>query len=119
MLFLILTLLPGIVLGFQPTTKQELKDAINAHLSGTSEKGPINNWDTSLITDMSKLFCASYGWCDCGSLCSEYEQFNEDISGWDTSQVTSMSLMFVYASNFNQDISGWDTSQVTSMSNMF
>ena len=119
MLLLILTLLSGtVVLGFQPTTKQALKDAIDSHLSGSSDKGPINNWDTSLITDMSSLFCgASWGSsCDCGSLCSEYEQFNEDISGWDTSQVTSMYRMFMSANNFNQDISGWDTSQVTDMS---
>ncbi|GMI19423.1 hypothetical protein TrCOL_g4754 [Triparma columacea] len=121
MLFLILTLLPGIVvLGFQPTTKQALKYAIDSHLRGSSDKGPINNWDTSLITDMSYLFCGyNTGDCDCGSLCSEYQQFNEDISGWDTSQVTSMSYMFFAAYDFNQDISGWDTSQVTSMSSMF
>ncbi|GMI41903.1 hypothetical protein TrCOL_g13673 [Triparma columacea] len=116
MLFLILTILPGIVLGFQPTTRQELKDAINSHLSGTSDKGLINNWDTSLITDMRNLFS---GYFDCGSLCSLYEQFNEDISGWETSQVTDMTRMFYQAYNFNQDISGWDTSQVTSMSYMF
>eukprot|EP00520_Triparma_pacifica_P014207 CAMPEP_0118660808 /NCGR_PEP_ID=MMETSP0785-20121206/15907_1 /TAXON_ID=91992 /ORGANISM="Bolidomonas pacifica, Strain CCMP 1866" /LENGTH=43 /DNA_ID= /DNA_START= /DNA_END= /DNA_ORIENTATION= len=42
----------------------------------------MNEWDTSLITDMSWLFCgySSY-WndCDCGDLCSAYQQFNEDI----------------------------------------
>jgi surface protein len=119
----ILALLPGIVLGFQPTTRQELKDAIDSHLTGSSDKGPINNWDTSLITDMSYLFCGDQysSSCYCRSLgnCDLYQQFNEDISGWETSQVTSMSEMFSGASNFNQDISGWDTSQVTSMSEMF
>jgi surface protein len=123
MLFLILTQLSGIVVhGFQPTTKQALKNAINSHLRGSSDKGPINNWDTSLITDMSKLFCGTNNEITCdsdSSLISEYQQFNEDISGWETSQVTSMSNMFRTALNFNQDISGWDTSQVTDMSSMF
>ena len=121
MLFLILTLLPGIVLGFKPTTKQVLKDAIDSHLRGSSAKGPINNWDTSLITNMAGLFCGSSFsiYCDCGTLCSEYQQFNEDISGWDTSQVTSFYAMFNNAGNFNQDIGNWNTSQVTYMSRMF
>ena len=87
--------MPGIVLGFQPTTRQELKNAINAHLSGTSDKGPINDWDTSLITDMSGLFCGAH--CDCGDYCSLYKQFNEDIGNWNTSKVTKMSSMFRYA----------------------
>ena len=81
---------------FQPLTKQELKNAINAHLSGSSEKGPINDWDTSLITDMSWLFCATDYWseCNCGDYCGSYKNFNEDLSNWDTSKVTTMSGMF-------------------------
>eukprot|EP00520_Triparma_pacifica_P000958 CAMPEP_0118632906 /NCGR_PEP_ID=MMETSP0785-20121206/703_1 /TAXON_ID=91992 /ORGANISM="Bolidomonas pacifica, Strain CCMP 1866" /LENGTH=555 /DNA_ID=CAMNT_0006523725 /DNA_START=492 /DNA_END=2156 /DNA_ORIENTATION=+ len=106
---------------FQPTTRQELKDAINAHLSGSTEKGIMNEWDTSLITDMSQLFCGE-SWdsnCDCGDLCSAYQQFNEDIGGWDTSKVTDMSYMFLWAQAFNKDIGEWDTSKVTTMHSMF
>ena len=59
-------------------------------------KGPMNEWDTSLITDMSYLFCGDT-WlsnCDCGDLCSVYQQINEDIGEWDTSKVTTMEDMF-------------------------
>ena len=91
LLLTLLVVFPGIVLGFQPSSRQELKDAIDAHLSGSSDKGPINDWDTSLITDMSSLFS---GWSQCGSYCDLYQQFNEDIGGWDTSKVTTMYAMF-------------------------
>jgi hypothetical protein len=91
LLLILLVAIPGIVLGFQPSSRQELKDAIEAHLSGSSDKGPINDWDTSLITDMSYLFS---GWSQCGSYCDLYQTFNEDIGGWDTSKVTDMSDMF-------------------------
>ena len=97
LLLTLLVAIPGIVLGFQPSSRQELKDAIDAHLSGSSDKGPINDWDTSLITDMSYLFCGYASWvsnCDCGSYCDLYQQFDEDIGGWDTSKVTDMSDMF-------------------------
>ena len=67
---------------------------------------PINNWCTSLVTDMSQLFY-------------EKSTFNEDISGWDVSKVTNMQTMFYQASAFNQAISGWDVSKVTNMAGMF
>ena len=63
---------------FQPETKQELENAVNLWVnnkeSAILEYGPINTWDTSLITDMSKLF--------------NYKTiFNDDISNWDTSML--------------------------------
>ncbi len=94
--------------------------------------GKIENWDTSRVTDMSRLF--------------KYSDFNEDISNWDvssvttmeemffdnrefnqpigkwgkkTSNVTNMHGMFDTAENFNQPIENWDTSNVTDMSHMF
>ena len=67
--------------------------------------GPIADWKTGNITDMSHA-CA-------------YDTFNEPIGTWDTSQVTNMSSMFYNAQIFNQPIGDWDTSQVTNMSCMF
>ena len=79
------------------------------------------NWDTSLVTDMSKLFYdCKLGLDYCGSVVFfDSRSFNQAIGGWDTSQVTNMEYMFSDAAAFNQDISSWNTSQVTNMSDMF
>ena len=44
--------------------------------------GPISEWDTSNVTDMSRLF-------------SDYTQFNDDIGDWDVSNVTTMAGMSI------------------------
>ena len=72
----------------------------------TSGYGDMENWDTSLVTDMNTAFNGR------GS-------FNGDISGWDTSNVTDMFAMFYSASVFNQDLSRWKTTNVTDMVTMF
>jgi surface protein len=91
-------------------TNHTLREAVNIWCEdvGTAlvRYGPINNWDTSAVTDMSKLFETNYG-------------FNDDISDWDTSQVTDMSYMFYLAFQFNQPIEPWDVSKVTKMTCMF
>jgi surface protein len=68
--------------------------------------GHIGCWDTSRVTNMSKMF-----WCAF--------RFNQDIGRWDTSRVTNMSEMFCGAHVFNQDIGRWNTSRVTKMHSMF
>ena len=70
--------------------------------------GPIAEWNTSSVTDMSKLFHGT------SSI-----NFDGDISNWDTSAVTDMSYIFSGTSNFASDVSNWDTSSVTNMSRMF
>ena len=60
---------------------------------------PMNNWDTSNVTNMGEMF-------------STNNEFNQDISNWDTSNVTQMWIMFRNATAFNQDISNWDVSNV-------
>eukprot|EP00804_Cyclotella_cryptica_P026311 CCRYP_007644-RA/>CCRYP_007644-RA protein AED:0.23 eAED:0.18 QI:0/0/0/0.33/1/1/3/0/748 len=80
--------------------------ASNSNCATQLTWGPINDWCTSLINDMSYLF-------------SNLTSFNEDISGWDTSSVTNMQGMFLSAEVFNQDISGWNTAAVQDMSYMF
>ena len=68
--------------------------------------GPIGIWDTSKVTNMSRMF-------------KEAIAFNQNIGKWDTSKVTNMSRMFEGAAAFNQNIGAWDTSNVTNMSFMF
>ena len=68
--------------------------------------GHISNWDTSHVTDMSKLFY-------------EKRNFNENIDSWDVSNVTNMRNMFKSANAFNQPIGSWDVSNVIDMGGMF
>lgn len=89
-------------------TKDELilaiKEFDNDKKNAFEIYGEANNWDVSLITDMSWLFYDT--------------KFNEDISKWNVSNVTDMGYMF-YGSQFNQDISNWNVSNVTDMRCMF
>ena len=70
------------------------------------DHGPISEWDTSKVTDMSMVFF-------------NRTSFNGDLSKWDTSKVTNMNSMFENCSSFNGDLSEWDTSNVTDMRFMF
>ena len=56
-------------------------------LSSFSFDKDISRWNTSQVTDMSRMFI---GAMDC-----------QDIGGWNTSQVTNMKEMFDYAFKFN------------------
>ena len=95
---------------FQPQSKQELVTAVNLwvsdNASALSTYGEINEWDVSLISDMSGLF-------------NDLNLFNEDISSWNVSNVTDMGGIFDGAASFNADLSTWDVSSVTSMYNAF
>jgi surface protein len=91
---------------YKPQTKEELQTSIREYPGNRDEKGDINTWDVTLITDMSKLF-------------TEFNNFNEDISGWDVSNVTNMHGMFFKASSFNQPLNSWNVSNVTNIKGMF
>ncbi len=99
---------------FKPTTKNEKKEfkkaakdwADGKHEAVTEKYGDISTWDTSEITDMSKLFKGKH-------------KFNGDISNWDVSKVTNMLEMFKGAEKFNKPISKWNVSNVTNMKGMF
>ena len=88
---------------------ENIKEAINLWMRKNEEclwkYGPISDWNTSQVTNMSYLFTG----------CS----FNEDISHWDVSKVTYMNGMFAVARLFNGDISHWNVGQVKDMSYMF
>ena len=75
-----------------------IKTAVKLWLSDEAQAvekyGPISNWDTSKVTDMSYLFYRA-------------SSFNGDISRWNTGKVTTMEEMFYQATAFNRDISQW------------
>jgi len=73
-----------------------------------SKYGPIEDWDTSKVTNMDGAF---KGMTDITRL---------DLSKWDTSKVTSMKEMFYNCQALTSlNVSTWDTSNVTDMSYMF
>ena len=72
----------------------------------TTFNQPLNNWDTSKVTDMHDMFNYASG-------------FNQPLNSWDVSKVTDMNRMFENARTFNQPIGKWDTSKVTDMRHMF
>ena len=70
--------------GYQFADRAALDTAIDSYCSSVvnsnSTYGPIDTWDTSLVTDMTELFRS----IDCTST------FNADISGWNVAAVTDM-----------------------------
>jgi surface protein len=103
-------IVPFVILALDNET---IRVAVKDYLEGGKKKagiikkyGPIGNWNTSEVTDMSKLFCMAW-------------KFNQSIGDWDVSKVTDMERMFYGAQTFNQPIGRWDVSSVTSMYSMF
>ena len=74
----------------QPKNKAELLSIIEIAINRYGDNCDLNFIDTSLVTDMSYLFCGL--------------KFNGDISGWDVSNVITMDSMFMNT-KFNGDIS--------------
>lgn len=91
----------GATMKYQPKTKAGLQKLVK------NEAVYLGDIDTSLITDMSKIF---------------KESKREDFSGielWDVGQVTDMRGTFANTESFNQPLEKWDVSQVTDMGFMF
>ena len=95
---------------FKPKNKDELQKTVDLWCSNKNKAlnyyGHISNWNTILITNMSKLFYDKF-------------EFNDDINNWDVSNVTNMESMFKGAKSFNQDVSQWNVSNVIDKSSMF
>ena len=68
--------------------------------------GPISQWRTGKVTDMSYAFYRK-------------ENFNEDISGWNVSNVVNMNDMFYGCKNFNCDLSKWNVSKLQYLTSGF
>ena len=68
--------------------------------------GSIENWNTSNIKNMSRLFLGNH-------------RFNRDISGWNVQNVHNMNEMFCGCENFNIDIGCWNVAKVKNMRGMF
>ena len=95
---------------YKPKTNKELEEAVKLFTNNPKESfklyGHIENWDTSLITNMAFLF-----YCN--------DTFNSDISNWNVSNVINMNGMFDNASIFNQSLNSWDVGKVKDMNSMF
>jgi surface protein len=87
----------------QTLDDSNILSAVNLWITNPQEAmtlyGPITHWDTSIVTDMSRLFMIK-------------KNFNENISCWDVSQVTNMSFMFFSAVTFNQPLQSWNVANV-------
>ncbi|MDA7838788.1 BspA family leucine-rich repeat surface protein [bacterium] len=99
---------------------RDIETVLKWYMDGSKPYGPMDQWDTSYVTDMSGLHLWTLN-------------VSADLSGWDVSSVTSMAHMFgkplvaetlpfapetVVGNDFG-DLSDWDVSSVTSMEGMF
>ena len=88
---------------------EDIREAVglwcNNRKAAEEKYGPIRDWNTRQVTDMSELF-------------SNKTNFNDDIGCWDTSTCTSMEHMFCGARVFNQPLA-FDTSSCATMESMF
>jgi Mycoplasma protein of unknown function, DUF285 len=92
-------------------TNDSIRDAVELWLKNRegaeATYGLISEWDTSHVTDMSRLFEGSL---DFDSL---------DILAWDTSMVKDFGYMFAGCRSFDQDLASWDFSSAENLSGMF
>ena len=74
--------------------------------------GPIEEWDTSRVTSMSKLFCSfsHENWCTPHAK-PLAAAFNKDVSKWDVGNVVNFYSMFIGAKLFNGSLHSWDVSK--------
>ena len=113
------------------TIRIAVREWIEDENKAKEKYGDINDWDTSEVTDMSKLFSDANdfnspigSWNvsnveDMKFMFSNAHNFNQNINNWDVKSVKSMHCMFFFANSFNNDINEWNVSNVSSMYKMF
>jgi hypothetical protein len=93
-----------------PITQQNISIAVDLWFSNQATTvltyGPISEWDTSAVTDMSGLFANKSIVLTSLNIGEEFFTFN-NISQWNTSKVTNMDNMFLNAHVLDQDLSLW------------
>ena len=107
---------------YKPQTKEELRTLIQ------DENIYLGDIDTSLITDMSRLFSSTKRedfsgidkWnvsnvIDFSYMFSECVNFDEDISKWNLYNAENIKGMFKYCKKFNQNLNSWNVSKVKEM----
>lgn len=99
---------------YEPTSKEELIDAVKEVIANAKKKRDIdfNCIDTSKVNDMSSIFSTV-----CKDLNIKIYKIN--VSSWDTSNVTTMKNMFSGCKYLETDVSSWDVGNVTDMTGMF
>ena len=88
------------------TIREAVEDWVSDSIQASLKWGPIEDWDTSQVTDMSRMFY-------------EATSFSADLSRWDVRRVTNMKGMFCEAPSFSANLSQWDVRRVTNMGYMF
>lgn len=65
----------------------------------------LSSWDTSQVTDMSRMFA--------------YSGIDQNLSGWNVGNVQDFDRMFMFAHAFQSDLASWDVGSAEDMSWMF
>ena len=90
----------------KPTSRKELRCIIVKELRRQGPDADLNHIDTSLITNMFRLF-------------EGLKVRNIKVDGWDVSNVTDMDNIFCGCSYLDCDLSTWDLSKVRTMMGAF
>ena len=111
---------------YKPRSRKELRKLVS------DPSVCLGDIDTSLITDMSCLFCdlerqnfdGLETWDTSNVTTMEHmfyrtKHFNHPVGNWNVSSVTNMALLFCGCSDFNQPLENWDVSSVTNMESLF
>ncbi|CAB9498342.1 (Lipo)protein [Seminavis robusta] len=94
-----------------PLTNDGIRDAVDLwhsnRIGAEATYGLMSQWDTSQVTDFSRLFEGRVTFN------------NPEILAWDTSRVVDFSFMFAGCRAFNQNLESWDFSSARSFHAMF